>query len=203
MTAPVIPLPSGVSQQTAALLARAFHDDPMMTYLLPDAARRLQLLPSLFAGIQRYCVRYGDVFTTRDLTGVACWLPPGGTDVTAPRLVRTRLMYDVLRLRPDGLNRFRKLVTAMEESHHEAMPMPHWYLWLLGTDPSHARRGVGSALLEPILRRADETGVPAYLDTHKESNLAFYARHGFTPVADDVVDGVRYWGLRRSPYPRT
>ena len=195
-----IPLPSGVADETAEVLARAFQDDPMMAYLMPDPDRRRTLLPRFLGGVQRYCVRYGEVFTTAGLDGVACWLPPGATEVTPRRLLRTRVVFDVLRLGPDGLNRFRHLIPAMERSHHSAMRTPHWYLWLLGAEPSRSRRGVGSALLAPALRRADEAGVPAYLETHNERNLAFYGRHGFAPVAEEVVNGVRYWGLRRPPH---
>ena len=50
-----------------------------------------------------------------------------------------------------------------------------------------------------MLARADDELVPCYLETHSETNLRFYAGHGFAPHVEDVVDGVRYWGLRRSP----
>ncbi len=56
---------------------------------------------------------------------------------------------------------------------------PHYYLAMLGTDPAHQGRGIGSALLAPVLERCDEEGLPAYLESSKESNIAFYARHRF------------------------
>jgi hypothetical protein len=42
--------------------------------------------------------------------------------------------------------------------------------------------------------------VPAYLETQKPENLAFYAKHGFT-VADEVhLDGSPpVWTMRREP----
>ena len=63
---------------------------------------------------------------------------------------------------------------------------PHWYLAVLGTDPSFQRTGAGTALLEPVLARVDAEGLPAYLETQKEANLAWYGRFGF-----DVVERAR------------
>ena len=55
-------------------------------------------------------------------------------------------------------------------------------------------RGVGSALLEPALARADGEGMPCYLETQKEENLSFYARHGFA-VRDTALPVGRWRGL--------
>ena len=188
-------------QEAAAtrVLAAAFQADPMMVHLMPDPDRRRATLPRFLGSVLRYCARYGEVWTTTGTTGVACWLPPGRTDVPPLRMLRTGVATSVLRLGPAGLGRFGRLVSAMERDHHAQMPSSHWYLWLLATDPAHVRTGVGGAVLAPVLRRADAIGVPAYLDTHREANLQFYARHGFEPVAGEVVDGLRYWGLRREP----
>ena len=59
---------------------------------------------------------------------------------------------------------------------------PHWYLALLGIDPSYQRTGAGAALLEPVLARCDEQRLPAYLETQKPENVSWYARFGFEVV---------------------
>ena len=183
----------------ARVLARAFQSDPMMTYVTPDADRRRRVLPRLLGSIQAYCLRYGTVLVGSDLGGVACWLPPGGADVTVTRMARTGMVPASASLGIGGLRRLLTLTSAMERDHHRVMPEPHWYLWLLGTEPDQLRRGIGSALLTPVLARADDQRLPCYLDTHNAANVRFYARHGFAPAVENVVNGVRYWGLSRVP----
>jgi GNAT superfamily N-acetyltransferase len=49
----------------------------------------------------------------------------------------------------------------------------------LGVAPEHQGEGLGSRLLAPILEICDSDGIPAYLESSKHSNIAFYTRHGF------------------------
>lgn len=60
------------------------------------------------------------------------------------------------------------------EERHPPEP-PHWYLFILGTEPAAQGRGLASALLAHMLARADADGMPAYLESSSERNLAFIA----------------------------
>lgn len=181
------------------MLARAFASDPFMIYLMPDEARRRRLLPRMLGAIQRYCLQHGRVNVTDAYDAVAAWLPPGRTDVTPLRMLGAGFATALPPLGLGGLTRMQRLTSAMDADHHRLMPEHHWYLWLLGTDPDRVRRGHAARVLAPVLTQADTAQTPAYLDTHLETNLAFYARQGFLPVTDRVVDGLHYWGLRRDP----
>ncbi len=83
---------------------------------------------------------------------------------------------------------------------HLRLAEPHWYLAGLGADPGWQRRGVGSALLEPVLARADRDGVGAYLETQKVENVLWYRRHGFDVMTEIEAPGCpKMWALRRDP----
>jgi ribosomal protein S18 acetylase RimI-like enzyme len=138
------------------------------------------------------------VYTTADVAGGSLWSPPGRWR-PPPQAVARTLPGLVLAL-GSRLPRALWAVSAVEAVHPVE---PHWYLAVLGTDPSQQGRGVGSALLAPVLQRCDHDGVAAYLESSKESNLAFYARHGFevTGEIDVPGGGPRLWPMWREPRP--
>ena len=77
---------------------------------------------------------------------------------------------------------------------------PHWYLAVLGTDPSAQGRGLGSAVMRSVLERADGEGTCAYLESSKERNVDFYARHGFRLAGElQLPRGPTMWPMWREP----
>jgi ribosomal protein S18 acetylase RimI-like enzyme len=56
---------------------------------------------------------------------------------------------------------------------------PHWYLPLIGVDPSHQGKGHGAELMTHALQRCDREQVPAYLEASSPRNISLYRRHGF------------------------
>ena len=67
----------------------------------------------------------------------------------------------------------------------------HYYLTLLGSDPTIAGHGIGSRLLRHTLTLIDAAGSPAYLET-SDDLVPFYRRFDFD-VADTFAlpDGPR------------
>ena len=68
--------------RASEVLAQAFHDDPMWTYIFPDSDERARSLHNLWQALVGYCLVYGEVYTTPQAKGVACWLAPGNTEQT-------------------------------------------------------------------------------------------------------------------------
>jgi ribosomal protein S18 acetylase RimI-like enzyme len=74
---------------------------------------------------------------------------------------------------------------------------------VLGTAAGSQGKGVGSAVLAPVLKRCDEDGIGAYLESSKESNIAFYNRHGFEVTRELPLPsgGPSVWLMWREPKP--
>jgi GNAT superfamily N-acetyltransferase len=179
----------------AAVLARAFHDDPLFKWMFRRERTRLARTTRYFAGRVRLLLAQNAVYTTEDGVGAALWARPN--QWRDPPFVALRQLAALAptlgRRMPAAMRGLREV----EARHPEA---PHWYLAVLGIDPPHQDKGVGSALLAPVLERCDEHRVPAYLETAKQENIAFYTRHGFV-VSDELrlPDGPPVWLMWREP----
>ena len=181
--------PVSVRSMTAAdvpalgdVLARAFDDDPIFGAILPEVAHRRRALPILFREwIRRLHLHHeGASFTTDDFRGAALWSPPGQWHIA---LLEQAIMAPAM----IGALRGRTLVALRThlaiESLHPKEP-PHWYLRVIGCDPSRQGQGVGAALLRPVLERCDAQKIGAYLESSNAMNLTFYRRHGFEVVRE-------------------
>ncbi|HEU5348131.1 MAG TPA: GNAT family N-acetyltransferase [Ktedonobacterales bacterium] len=177
------------TRRAAETLARAFQDDPLMRYVMPDGDERHRLLPWLIGLNVRYGCRYGEVYATRGYTGCAVWLPPGQTRMTLWRMMRAGMLVAPLRMRWPILRRLALAGNHAAALHERCAPGPHWYLSQLGVEPSQQRQGIASRLLRPMLARIDATALPCYLETENPANVAFYQRHGFRVVAEQAWPG--------------
>jgi len=180
----------------AASLARAFADDPLQVWAIPDEGRRVPLLQDCFAVLLEHVdLPHGLSYCDEHVSTAAIWLPP------------------VLRKpAPDGIKALAALDTRLGDSGprlhaaQDAMDAvrpagAHYYLQGLGTDPPFQGQGLGSAAMQPVLARCDAERTPAYLESTKERNVAFYERHGFkvTGTIDVKPDGPRLWTMWRVP----
>jgi ribosomal protein S18 acetylase RimI-like enzyme len=199
-----VQLPVAQVSQAGGLLARAFHADPTYALAIPDPDRRTHVLAWLFHKVVRYALLYGQVYTTPQLEGVACWLPPGRTKLTLGRLVRSGLYATPLKMGWGAYRRFDTYMGYADQLHHSHAPAPHWYLWAVGVDPQSQGKGIGGRLIEPVLARASADGTACYLETGVQRNIRFYERYGFQVVGAGQVpgQGLQVWAmLQRQPSP--
>jgi GNAT superfamily N-acetyltransferase len=186
----------------AAVLARAFAKDPFYAYLAGDAAERAQRMRDGWRGLLRHTsAGLSATYTTDDHAGMALWHPPGygGASFVGSLL----LLPSVLRL-AGGWRRLREIsraLAALEERRRAHVPVPHYYLSAIGVEPERQGEGIGTALMQPALDRADADGVPAYLDTATARNVLLYERQRFAVVEELTLLGtdIHGWLMRRAP----
>jgi ribosomal protein S18 acetylase RimI-like enzyme len=182
----------------ARTLARAFLDDPVAMWACASERLRPAMLERFQGTRTRQLLAHEEVWTTASLDAAALWAPPGAWKTTA----REDLELVRCVLTPRLLHRLPLVVAGLlelERRHPRERP-PHWYLAVLGTDPSAQGQGLGSALLQSMLTRCDEDGVGAYLESSKERNIDFYARHGFRVVGEiNLPRGPTMWPMWRDP----
>ncbi|MBP8129392.1 MAG: GNAT family N-acetyltransferase [Candidatus Hydrogenedentes bacterium] len=198
----VVPLTPGAYAAAGAVTARAFADDPLMRFMLPDAGARQRQLAWIHARWFRVVAPLGGNFTTCGGEGVAVWWPPGGRErITFWRIACAGLLGTPLRV---GWRAMRRMQHSYEdvESHAAAFQAPYWYLDILAVDPPHQGKGAGGSLIHRVTQQADAGRLRCYVITHNPRNVAYYERFGFrlmreTPLAPEV----RTFSLGREPEP--
>jgi GNAT superfamily N-acetyltransferase len=192
----VRPARDGDVDRLAVVLARAFHDDPVTRWVYASERRRPFWATRFFAWQLRRLIPQDVTWTTADGDGgAALWALPGRWREDA------RDTLSLLRLTlPGVLPRMPRILRGLGQVEVRHPAERHLYLAVLGVDPDRQGTGVGSRLIRPGLDLCDRERLPAYLETGKEANLAFYGRHGFH-VLDrlELPKGPPVWFLWREP----
>lgn len=177
------------------VLARAFVDDPLWTWIAPPGGWESGVARWFEAEARNRASQGAEVLVDDDLRGAAIWAGPGRWTESLGYTVRMVLPH--LGAFRGRLLRAARVGDGIAKVHPRE---PHWYLGYLGTDPDHQGAGVGGALITAVTERCDDLGLPAYLESSKETNLGFYARHGFE-ARDPLTPGgsPRVWPMWREP----
>jgi ribosomal protein S18 acetylase RimI-like enzyme len=183
----------------AALLARAFDDDPMMGWVVPRPAARPRALGAFFAANVRYAALYGRVDRAPEGHGAAIWLAPGDYRMTAWRMLRSGHALLPLRMGATAWRRLQRLNAYALMQHARTVAGPHWYLYGVGVAPERRGRGIATALLRPALDQADRDRLPCYLETAGPLTVPLYERLGFrVAIAGRLPpDGPPFWSMLR------
>ncbi|BBY82985.1 GNAT family N-acetyltransferase [Mycolicibacterium pulveris] len=184
----------------AGTLGRAFYDDPVMRWMLPDNARRARRLARMFATMTRHHFLAGggvEIAAGADGIGAAAlWDPPGRWRQSP--LEEFRMMPGFMLAMGTRAGRGRQIAELMKQHHPEE---PHWYLGVIGSDPSVRGGGFGRALMQSRLDRVDAEHAPAYLESSNPDNIPYYQRFGFEVTGEITLpdDGPKMWPMWRDP----
>lgn len=186
-------------RQLSRVLARAFYDDPVMSWILPDASVRERGLEQMFATMTRhhYLRTEGvEVAGGGHVGAAALWDPPGRWKQT--RLQELRMMPTFIRAFGTKARRGQQVADMMKERHPEE---PHWYLGVIGSDPTVRGTGFGQALMRSRLDRCDAEYAPAYLESSNPDNIPYYERFGFVVTGELTLPdgGPSLWPMWRDP----
>ncbi|MCC6418574.1 MAG: GNAT family N-acetyltransferase [Gemmataceae bacterium] len=173
-TSTVTSIAAAEADRAIAVLALAFSADPVNRWVWPHPDQYLAGFPAFARAFGGASFQHGTAHCAEEGVGAALWLPPGAqTDEDA--------VVEVLRATApeEHLDDLMEVLDRMSGYHPAG---PHWYLPLIGVDPAHRGRGVGSRLLQHALNVCDQDGTPAYLESSNRANIPLYERHGFEVV---------------------
>jgi ribosomal protein S18 acetylase RimI-like enzyme len=152
-------------------LKLAFVADPATRWVWPDPQKYLSHFSTFAKAIGGKAFAYGCAHYVGNYSGAALWLPPD---------VHPDVDQLIALLQSSGSDEAKKDSPGVFEKMSSYHPNePHWYLPLLGVDPLHHGKGLGSALMQHAIVTCDLDKISAYLESSNPKNVPFYERHGF------------------------
>jgi ribosomal protein S18 acetylase RimI-like enzyme len=179
-------------------MVKAFQDDPFTNWLVKQDEKRDKRFEAMFeCTLGAFGLRYDHLYTNEERSGAAVWIPPG--KINADSFSNILLLPAWIKV--VGLTRIPQVLKATNYISGFHPGPEYFYLMSLGTLPSMQGKGIGSALLKPVLDICDKDNIPACLETSDEKNIRFYQKHGFTVKQEIIIPygGPITWIMTREP----
>lgn len=162
------------------VLAEAFRDDPVISWVVRDDEERESARLAFFTGYAAEEFEHGRRVQVAERQGevqaAALWTdPPGG--VASLTLGGIHQLWGLRQI--TGVRRFPRFIKLIRATESRYPKFPHYYLGAIGAAERARGAGIGGALLRATLTECDAAGMPAYLESSNPRNLSFYWRHGF------------------------
>lgn len=157
-----------------ASLVLAFNSDPAIRWMYPDSYQYLMHFPRFIQAFGGKAFAQETAYCVNGYSGTALWFPPTvEPDADAVVAVLQQTAFE---------SEQADLFAIFEQMGHYHPQEPHWYLALIGVEPTQQGQGYGSFLMQQVLKQCDRDRIPAYLESSNPNNIPFYQRHGFEVV---------------------
>jgi ribosomal protein S18 acetylase RimI-like enzyme len=175
--------------EAAQVLSAAFCDTPVFGAVLGGSGDvRRRKLARVFGSFAATNVRHGDptaVLVDGRVAAVSLVFAPGAYPLSFAAWARNGL--GALTVGPRATWKLARVDGYMQQRHFKD---PHFYLFVLGVDPSRQGQGHGGALLRALNARADQQRMPCYLETDDRKNVGLYERFGYVVTDEGTLPGV-------------
>lgn len=161
-------------QHAIDVIVLAFSADPAARRMFPDPTQYLRHFPRFVKAFGGKAFRHGTAYHIDGFLGAALWLPP---DVHPDDEPLAALIEDTV---AEPVR--QEVFAVIEQMAHHHPREPHWYLPLIGVDPTQQGKGLGSALMRHALIRCDREKKVAYLESSNAKNIPLYEREGFQRI---------------------
>ena len=135
-------------EQSAQVIAHAFADDPLTSFMLPSRATRLKTLTKFFRVYGEINIKNQRGFGVGEpLQGVAYWKSPVQDSLSISVKSLGKFLPLLFTMYPIGYFRAKPVMAHMESLHKKYADGPHFYLDNLGVLASARGKGLSSKLI--------------------------------------------------------
>lgn len=173
------------------VLARAFEQDPILRWVVPDDAEYARFAEKFF---QLQLDNSGASYTNPAKTGVALWFGPDDQHSLLAQALSSIKTILLLRGNLARANRLQSIM-ASYRPRRDFLHLTH-----LATSPEAQGSGIARTLLKPMLEQAKAFKLPVYLECTNRENLSFYRQFGFRliddiPITEHGSKGPTIWPM--------
>ena len=164
-------------------LVEAFANDPVWSWGFPDAEARAAQHTVIFGMMVGHAIATDSVWVTPGFDAIVTAFAPGVNELSEEEAARLPSVFEEL------LGEHASEIMGLFDRFDEARPTetPHVYISLLGVRNRARGQGLGMALLDDVLKRADAAGLGVYLESSNNANDRRYERLGFELVGSIPV----------------
>jgi ribosomal protein S18 acetylase RimI-like enzyme len=195
--------PSDIDEAVGCLSA-AFAQDPITGFLLKQGAGYRDRVTQFFSLLMRARIELNmPVFVARGsggIDGAAMGYSTGRSEWPAGLTEEWVRFEEAIPGLTDRMAVYDEVATKFKP------PAPHYYLGVIGTDPTKHGSGIGTHLLKTFceVSASDPLSSGVYLETAQASNLKFYERAGFAETGRGNLGDATLWCMylpheRRTP----
>ncbi|MFX1418591.1 MAG: GNAT family N-acetyltransferase [Promethearchaeota archaeon] len=184
------------------VLSRAFQNDPIIRWQIPDANKRFLKASYIFEIKLRIGIKYGEVYgTTENLEGIAIWRSHKNVNYPYWQYLMNGGFKLPFKFGFKNTKRmtFVKAVSDSMRNIYMKKPYPYYYLKLIGVDPKFQGLGFASKLIKPMLKLIENENLPIYLETTLERNLLFFEYFDFEKLEEIIIPNTNivHWSMIR------
>jgi ribosomal protein S18 acetylase RimI-like enzyme len=158
------------------ILSKSFDDNKSVNYIIIQDMKREQRLKKLISYSFELCYRYGKVFISNDKKACALVILPAKKKSTLYSIyLDLNLIFCCI-----GFKNIRKVMKRESKIKELQMKGNIYYLWFIGVYPDEQHKGIGTNLLNELIKDAHAEHRTVCLETSTLKNIPWYQKFGFS-----------------------
>ena len=189
--------------ELANALYLALAEDAFYTTLEASVSEDTKIAKQAMLAYMDYSIiesqKFGECFIPEEQHyGVSIWSKPQSDE---EQQLTSQLKKQFIRqnMGEQAYQTYQDICDFMSQKSSSLIAPNSWYLSIIGILPEFQGQGLGPGLVESVLEKTDQLGVPTYLETFTPRNKTFYFRLGYE-VVDSFIEPVtkaEYWLMSR------
>ena len=189
--------------QSAGVLAEAFQDDPLWNKIIAEGDDKSKKHPIVAEILLRYCFKFGEVYaSSENLEGVMAITQDKKSYMNLWGLLTSGAILPFMRLGGKSLAKMSNAFTPLDKARYKQMKGKSFiYLQVIGVSKDKQGKGHGRLLLQWLIEKSRQAGIPIYLETETERNVTLYEKLGFKTLEKMTLPVIQQpmWTMIREP----